>query len=182
MRKTVAPPAEEVRRVLLEAGAVRFGQFTLASGRTSDVYVDVKRAWTEPARLDLIARALAARVAPDERGLAGMELGAVPLVVATSLQVGRPMIVIRKAAKEHGTRQRFEGEVPTGARVLLIEDTATTGGSLVQSIEILRAAGAIVDRALVVVDREEGARERLAELGVRLEALTTLSELRGAPA
>ncbi len=182
MTEIQAPPAEEVRRVLVEAGAVRFGEFTLTSGRRSDVYIDVKKAWTEPARLDLIARALAARVAPGDQGLAGMELGAVPLVVATSLRVGLPMIVIRKAAKEHGTRQRFEGEVPRGARILLIEDTATTGGSLVQSIEILRAAGALVDRALVVVDREEGARERLAELGVRLEALTTLSELRGAPA
>ncbi|MFZ0699536.1 MAG: orotate phosphoribosyltransferase [Thermoplasmata archaeon] len=174
-----APPAEEVRRVLLEAGAVRFGDFTLTSGRKSDVYIDVKKAWTDPARLDLLARALAARVAGEQR-LAGMELGAVPLVVATSLRLGLPMIVLRKAAKEHGTRQRFEGEVPRGARVLLIEDTATTGGSLVQSIEILRAAGAFVDRAIVVVEREEGARERLAELGVRLEALTTLSELRGA--
>lgn len=182
MTQNATPLASDVRRVLLEAGAVRFGDFTLASGRTSDVYVDVKKAWTDPGRLELIARALAARVGPGDVRLAGMELGAVPLVVATSMRVGLPMIIIRKAAKEHGTRQRFEGEVPAGARVLLIEDTATTGGSLVQSIDVLREAGAIVERAVVVVEREEGARERLAELGVRLEALTTLSELRGASA
>ncbi len=175
------PEPGEVRRVLLEAGAVRFGEFTLASGLKSDVYVDVKKAWTEPARLDLIARALAARVGPADERLAGMELGAVPLVVATALRVRRPFIVVRKAAKEHGTRQRFEGEIPAGVQVLLIEDVATSGGSVAQSIEVLRAAGGRVERALVVVDREQGARERLAELGVRLEALATLTELRGAP-
>jgi orotate phosphoribosyltransferase len=66
-------------------------------------------------------------------------------------------------------------------QVLLIEDVATSGGSVAQSIEVLRSAGARVERALVVVDREQGARERLAQLGVRLEALATLTELRGAP-
>ncbi|MGD0718374.1 MAG: orotate phosphoribosyltransferase [Thermoplasmata archaeon] len=169
MTHNEVPEPGEVRRVLLEAGAVRFGEFTLASGLKSDVYVDVKKAWTDPARLDVIARALAARVTPGEERLAGMELGAVPLVVATALRLGRPFIVIRKAAKEHGTRQR------------LIEDVATSGGSVAQSIEVLRSAGARVERALVVVDREQGARERLAQLGVRLEALATLTELRGAP-
>jgi len=109
-----------------------------------------------------------------------MELGAVPLVVATALRTGLPYVVLRKAAKEHGTRQAYEGEVPAGARVLLIEDVSTTGGSSLRSVEILRAAGGTVDRALVVVDRESGAGERLAAVGVRLEALVTLSELRGA--
>ena len=165
--------------LLLDSGAVRFGDFTLASGQQSDVYVDVKRAWTDPGRLDTIARALAARVGDAER-LAGMELGAVPLVVATALRTGKPYVVLRKAPKEHGTRQAFEGEVPNGAHVLLIEDVSTTGGSALRSIEIVRAAGGRVDRALVVVDRELGARERLAEVGVRLEPLLRLSDLRGA--
>ncbi len=173
------PEHGEIVATLLDAGAVRFGEFTLASGETSDVYIDVKRAWPEPARLDLLARALAARVGNAER-LAGMELGAVPLVVATALKTGRPYVVLRKAAKEHGTRQAYEGDVPTGSHVLLIEDVSTTGGSSLRSIEILRAAGAEVDRALVVVDRESGARERLAAVGVRLEPLVTMSELRGA--
>ncbi|EQD42052.1 orotate phosphoribosyltransferase, partial [mine drainage metagenome] len=176
-----APPAEEVRRVLVEAGAVRFGEFILTSGRKSDVYIDVKKAWTEPARLDLIARALAARVAPGEQGSPDGARGRAAR--RRNVPAGRP------ADDRHPQGRRSTGlanaskeRIPPGARVLLIEDTATTGGSLVQSIEILRAAGALVDRALVVVDREEGARERLAELGVHLEALTTLSELRGAPA
>jgi len=169
----------DLARELEVSGAVRFGDFTLASGAKSDVYVDVKRAWTDPRRLDGIARALAARVG-DEELLAGMELGAVPLVVAVALRTGKPYVVLRKAPKEHGTRQPFEGEIRPGASVLLIEDVTTTGGSTERSVEIVRAAGGRVARALAVVDRESGAGERLAAHGVRLEALVTLGQLRTA--
>ena len=175
------PPwtSDEIARELLDAGAVRFGSFTLASGATSDVYIDVKRAWPDPRRLDGLARALAAKVGVEER-LAGMELGAVPLVVAVALRVGKPFVVLRKAPKEHGTRQPFEGEIPSGSSVLLIEDVTTTGGSTARSVEIVRAAGGRIDRALVVVDRESGAAETMRELGVRLEPLLTMSQLRAA--
>ena len=126
----------------------------------------------------MLAAALATKAGTEER-LAGMELGAVPLVVALALRTGRPFVVLRKAAKEHGTRQRFEGELPAGSRVLLVEDVTTTGGSTVRSVEIVRAAGARVERAIVVVDRDAGATTKLAEIGVRLEALVRFSELRG---
>jgi len=168
----------EIRKDLTESGAVRFGTFTLASGQTSDVYVDVKRAWTSPARLRRIAEALAGRCRGAD-ALAGMELGAVPLVVATALITGQPFVVIRKAAKAHGTQRRYEGDLAPGARVVLIEDVTTTGGSVAESIAILRAAEGVVEKVVTVVDREQGARERLAALGVPLEPLTTLSALRG---
>ncbi|MFI5418586.1 MAG: orotate phosphoribosyltransferase [Candidatus Lutacidiplasmatales archaeon] len=180
-----ASEAQDVRTALaqriLELGAVRFGSFTLTSGAHSDVYVDIKRAWTDPDCLSMIAQALAPRVA-DEPRLAGMELGAVPIVVALALTTRKPYVVLRKAAKEHGTKQPFEGEVPAGSRFVLIEDVTSTGGSAVRSVEILRAAGAVVDRTLSVVDREMGAREALAHVGVRLDSLLALSELRGARA
>src|SRR5271169_1399395 len=108
-----------LERDLTECGAVRFGTFTLASGATSDVYVDVKKAWTDPGRLRRIAHRLAERSA-DAEVLAGMELGAVPLVVATALETGKPYVVIRKAAKDHGTRARFEGVLAPGTRVVLL--------------------------------------------------------------
>ncbi len=173
------PTREEIVRLLLDAGAVRFGEFVLASGQKSDVYVDVKKAWPDPRRLDVLARALAARAGTEER-LAGMELGAVPLVVATAIRLGRPYVVLRKAVKEHGTRQAFEGEIPAGGRVLILEDVTTTGGTTLRSVEIVRAAGGIVDRVVVVLDRGEGATERLGAAGVRLEALVTFAELRKA--
>ncbi len=172
-------PASRIARELLDAGAVRFGEFTLASGAKSDVYIDVKRAWTDPARLDGLARALAGHVG-DEVRLAGMELGAVPLVVAVALRVGRPFVVLRKAAKEHGTRQPFEGEFPPGGRVLVVDDVITTGGSTERSVQIIREAGGRVDRVVCVVDREAGAVEKLRAAGVRLESLVTMAELRAA--
>ncbi|MCI4353453.1 MAG: orotate phosphoribosyltransferase [Thermoplasmata archaeon] len=175
-------PLEERRQIidlLLSSGSVRFGQFTLTSGQTSNVYIDVKRAWTDPTRLMAMADALARRVGDAER-LAGMELGAVPLVVATALKTQRPFVVIRKGARDHGTRQRFEGEIPTGARVLLIEDTSSTGGSAMESVRIIRSAGGVVTRALVVVDRGMGAIERLQSEGVALEPLVRLAEIPGA--
>jgi orotate phosphoribosyltransferase len=168
----------ELVRMLRESGSVRFGQFTLASGRTSDVYVDIKRAWTDPDRLELLGRALAERVGGVDR-LAGMELGAVPLLAAASVFAHKPIAVVRKAPKGHGTNQRIEGEVKAGERVLVIEDVTTSGGSVAETIALLRAEGAVVDRVLVVVDRKEGATERLAGLSVRLESLATLDELRG---
>ncbi|MCI4324448.1 MAG: orotate phosphoribosyltransferase [Thermoplasmata archaeon] len=165
---------------LLESGAVRFGTFTLTSGQTSDLYVDVKRATTDPERLRRIAERLVARVGDAER-LAGMELGAVPILVALALASHRPYAIVRKAGRSHGTGQRVEGEIPTGARVLVVEDVTTTGGSVAETVELLRAAGGVVDRVVCVVDREQGATERLATLGVRLDPLITLSELRGSP-
>ncbi|MCI4370063.1 MAG: orotate phosphoribosyltransferase [Thermoplasmata archaeon] len=163
---------------LLDSGAVRFGTFTLTSGQTSDVYVDVKRATTDPDRLGRIADRLAARAGDAER-FAGMELGAVPLVVALALVARRPYAIVRKAARTHGTGNRVEGEIPSGARVLVVEDVTTTGGSVVETVGLLRAAGAQVDRVVCVVDRDQGATERLAAIGVRLEPLVTLAELRG---
>ncbi|MCI4318870.1 MAG: orotate phosphoribosyltransferase [Thermoplasmata archaeon] len=168
-----------IARLLRSCGAVKFGEFTLASGRSSSVYVDVKQVWTDPGRLRVIARAFAPRVGRDDR-LAGMELGAVPLVVATGLETGRPFLILRKQAKEHGTKQLYEGEVPPGARFVLLEDVTTTGGSVLRSIEILRGAGGVVERVLVVVDREEGAAAALNAAGVVLEPLVTLDEVRRA--
>lgn len=173
------PGHTEIVRTLIDAGAVRFGDFTLASGEKSDIYIDVKRAWTNPKHLEVLARALAPRVGTVDR-LAGMELGAVPLVVATALKTGHPYVVLRKAAKEHGTRQAYEGDISPGLRVLLIEDVTTTGGSTLRSVEIVRGAGGLVDRVLVIVDRESGASARLAAAGIRMEPLVTMSELRGA--
>lgn len=165
---------------LLDSGAVRFGSFTLTSGQHSDVYVDVKRATTDPARLRRIGRALLPHVGRAER-LAGMELGAVPLLVALALESGLPYAIVRKAGRSHGTGQRVEGEIPSGARVLIVEDVTTTGGSVAETVGLLRAAGGIVERVVCVVDREQGAGERLSALGVTLEPLVTLSELRGPP-
>lgn len=166
----------ELADKLLECGAVKFGDFTLTSGKKSSYYVDVKKASTKPDILGLIAEGMN-RLVGEEHRLAGMELGAVPIAVALSLKCGNPYLILRKGARKHGTGNQIEGEFNAGEKILLVEDVATTGGSIIRSAEILRNAGLIVDRALVVVDREEGASEAMQKIGISLEPLVRISDL-----
>ena len=170
---------QDLLDALRAAEAVEFGEFELSHGGTSAYYVDKYRFETDPACLELIAGAFADRfeAAEDPPRLAGVALGAVPLVAATAIDVGAPYVIVRKRAKEYGTGNRIEGELDAGEAVVVLEDVATTGRSAVDAVEALRAAGAVIDRVLVVVDREEGAREHLADHDVELEALVTASEL-----
>ena len=168
---------ERIARRLVEVRAVEFGEFTLASGRRSDVYVNMKRALTYPDILAMCARAMAHHAPPADR-VAGVALGAVPLAVAISLETGIPYLMIRKAAKEHGTRNLIEGHLEEGDRVFMVEDVTTTAGSAVPGVEALREAGARMDTLVVVVDRCEGATETMADAGVRLIPVLTLDELR----
>ena len=161
--------------LLRSTGAVTFGEFELAHGGTSSYYVDKYIFETNPECLSAIAEAFGDRV--GETKLAGVALGAVPLAAATSVTAGNPYVIVRKKAKEYGTANRIEGELEDGEEVVVLEDIATTGQSAVDAVEALREAGAVVERVLVVVDREEGAREHLADVGVELESLLTASEL-----
>jgi len=166
---------ESLVDVLRGSDAVRFGEFELSHGGTSDYYVDKYAFETDPESLSAVAGAFAERV--GDHTLGGVALGAVPLVAVTSVESGNPYVVVRKAAKEYGTGNRIEGTFEQGEEVVVVEDIATTGQSAIGAVGALREAGATVSRVLVVVDREEGARDRLADHGVDLEALVTASEL-----
>jgi orotate phosphoribosyltransferase len=168
---------EDLAKKLVETGAVRFGKFKLTSGKESDYYVDIKQAYTDPAILRLMAKELAARMGKGADRVAGMELGAIPLVVALSMETGLPFLMVRKGERAHGTGKLVEGNVPPGGKVVVIEDVATTGGSLVKTVERLRAAGAKVERALVIVDRQEGGMEAARTAGIELLPVLTRDEL-----
>jgi len=161
--------------MLEDCGAVRYGDFTLTSGKKSKYYVDIKLASTRPDILKLVAKKMADFV--DEDKIAGMELGAVPIAAALSLETDIPYIMVRKKTKSHGTSSRLEGELKEGEHVVIVEDVTTTGGSSIETVELLREAGAKVDKVLVVVDREEGASENLAEIDVDLIPLVKASDL-----
>ncbi|MFB6132511.1 MAG: orotate phosphoribosyltransferase [Halanaeroarchaeum sp.] len=165
----------ELIQALRDADAVKFGTFELSHGGTSDYYVDKYLFETDPRCLDLIADAFAERL--GDATLAGVALGAVPLVAATSVATGNPYVIARKKQKEYGTANRIEGRLDEGERVVVLEDIATTGKSALDAVEALRAAGAEVDRVIVVVDRQEGASELLAEHDIHLEALITAEDL-----
>ncbi|WP_292365967.1 MULTISPECIES: orotate phosphoribosyltransferase [unclassified Methanoculleus] len=163
-----------IATLLLDSGAIEFGDFVLASGARSSYYIDIKAATTNPAILAEIGKAIAEGWEFDM--VAGVAVGAVPIAVAVSLASGRPYAIIRKAEKDHGKAGTIVGDV-SGRNVLLVEDVTTSGGSALYGLEALRAAGAHVDRVVTVVDREAGAREALAEKGASLLALVRVSEL-----
>ncbi|WP_135827426.1 orotate phosphoribosyltransferase [Halorussus halobius] len=171
---------ESLVAALRDADAVRYGEFELSHGGTSDYYVDKYLFETDPRCLELVAEAFAARLdatGAGETKLAGVALGAVPLVSVTSVETGAPYVIVRKQQKEYGTANLVEGRLDEGEAVVVLEDVATTGQSAVDAVQALRDAGATVERVLVVVDREEGAAEKLADHEVELESLLTATEL-----
>jgi orotate phosphoribosyltransferase len=172
----LAATVTALRDALISCGAVRFGQFKLASGATSDYYVDIKRASTDPRVLRLMGEGLGARAKGAQR-LAGMELGAVPLAAAAALSSGIPFIMVRKKPKGHGTNTQLEGVYEPGMGVVVVEDVTTSGGSSADAVKVLREAGLDVLKVVTVVDREAGAAKAFADLGVGFESLVTASEL-----
>ncbi len=158
--------ARTLKRMLVDLKVVQTGDFTLASGKRSNFFVNIKRASTDPTVLKEMARAMAPHV--GESKIAGMALGAVPIAVAVALETGRSYVMVRKEAKDHGTKDQIEGDVAAGDEFVVVEDVATTGGSTMRVVDALRQKGAIVKRAIVVVDREEGASALLSREGVEL--------------
>lgn len=165
----------EVIGALKKANAVQYGEFELSHGGTSDYYIDKYLFETDPNSLEKVAEAFSVKI--DNEKLAGVALGAVPLVSATSIETDSSYVIVRKEQKGYGTANRIEGRLNDNKEVVVIEDVTTTGTSAAEAVEALREAGAIVNRVLVVVDREEGARDKLAGHGVDLEPLLTASEL-----
>lgn len=169
---------------ILKDRSVRRQRVVLASGKESDFYVDARLTTLDPEGAWLIAGLLLARLQPEVLGVGGPVTGADPIagaVAARSFADGRPLFgfMVRKEPKGHGMRRWVEGRanLPDGAPVAVLEDTTTSGGSLLTAVQRAEAEGLRVVQCLTVVDRQEGASELLAQAGYRLEALTTASEL-----
>jgi orotate phosphoribosyltransferase len=144
---------------------------------TSNEYFDKYMFEADPPLLWDIADAMAPMVPEDTDGIAGLELGGVPLATVLSQVTGLPTRFVRKEAKTYGTRRLAEGGDIEGMRLVVVEDVITTGGQVRSSIADLRDRGALVDLVLCVIDREQGGVANLAEDGVKLAALFTASEL-----
>ena len=183
----MADSDREQLKALLRQNSVRFGQFKLVSGQTSDVYVDAKLTTCRAAAMPLIGRLFLRKI--EERGwkpaaVGGLTLGADPIAMAIAHESSaraRPIdaFVVRKEPKKHGTMKFVEGLTElNGTPVVIIDDVCTTGGSTVTAIENARAAGLRILGAICLVDREMGAAQNIEALECPFDAIFTLTELK----
>lgn len=163
---------------LLEAGCIKFGSFTLKSGQQSPIYLDLRRLVSHPALLRRAAQAYAEvlRDLTFDR-LAGLPYAALPIGTAVALEMNRPLVYPRREAKDYGTRAAIEGEFRPGETIAVLDDLATTGDTKIEAIQKLEAAGLKVRDVVVLIDREQGARETLAAAGYTMHAVVTLRQL-----
>jgi len=153
------------------------GDFILSSGKRSKYYLDKYLFSTDPTLLKEIAVAFAKILPDDIDVLAGVELGAVPLVTALAMETGKPYVIIRKQAKDYGTSKLFEGRLEAGQRVVLVEDVLTTASQAIDAAKRLREFGANVAKVVYVIDRQEGASENLAAANLVSEPLFVKADL-----
>jgi orotate phosphoribosyltransferase len=179
----------EARRELLNLIAqlaYREGEFRLASGQMSSYYIDGKMVTLHPRGAHLVGQVVFEQIKdsrPDAIG--GLMIGADPIAAAVAVVSdlrGQPIpaFIARKEIKDHGTRKALEGPVPDRARVVIIDDVNTTGGSLIQAADAARESGCEVVSVIAIVDREQGGRDNIEAKGYRYDPIFTISDVRAA--
>jgi uridine monophosphate synthetase len=163
---------------LFDSGCVKFGTFTLKSGLISPIYVDLRLLAGHPSLLRAVAQAMvgAAEGLLFDR-IAAIPYAGLPIGVAMALEMDRPLIYPRREIKAHGARRAIEGGYAPGETVLLVDDLITQGDSKLEAIAPLEEAGLVVQDVLVLIDREQGGAEDLADRGYRLHAVLRLADV-----
>ena len=173
---------KEFATFLHEKGAIKFGDFTLSSGKKSSYYVDLRMVASFPHQFRKMIKHLQNQII-EKVGLENFDyIVSIPtggLVIASSLafETVKPLIYVRNKPKEYGTSKSIEGFIERGKKVLMIDDVATTGGSIINAIESLKEAGIIVSDAFLIINRMEGAAESLEAKGVKMHQLTDIFEI-----
>ena len=169
---------------ILKTKSILRGSFTLASGKESDYYIDGRLTTLDSAGLKLIGEIFLDEILtePEITTVGGPTMGADPIVGSVLTQAGDREIamdgfLVRKEAKDHGTGKLIEGNLKEGAKVAVVEDVVTTGGSVLKAIYALEKAGAVISKVLVIVDREEGAEGKFKELGYEYFSIFKISDL-----
>lgn len=173
---------ERLKEILLEK-AIKFGDFTLASGKKSSYYINAKMATLDSEGLNLTAELFLDMMADIEcDAIGGMSLGADPIIgamIAMAHNRGRGLagLIIRKESKDHGTMKLIEGPMREGMKVVVVEDVSTTGGSASKAIDAIRAGGCQVVKVMTIVDREQGAKEHFAAMNMPFESIFSKKDL-----
>ncbi|MBF2020673.1 MAG: orotate phosphoribosyltransferase [Hydrococcus sp. C42_A2020_068] len=176
-----------IRQLLLDLFvrlAYKEGDFVLSSGQRSNYYINGKQVTLTAEGALAIGRLLLSMLPEDTQSVAGLTLGADPIVMAVSVVSAYenrpiPALIVRKEAKGHGTRAYLEGPtLPSGAKVVVLEDVVTTGKSAMLAVERLRAAGYAVEQVIALVDREQGGTEFYHSQGLKFQALFSIEEIR----
>lgn len=176
--KEVLSRKADLIAALFNTGCIKFGSFTLASGKQSPIYIDLRRVISFPGLFRKVAQAYAELV----QGLkfdhiASVPYAALPAGSVVAWQLGISMIYPRKEVKQHGTGQTIEGSFEAGQTAVLIEDVITTGGSIVSAAEVLRQAGIQLKDVIVLVDREQGGASKMEEIDLSLHSVLKISEI-----
>jgi orotate phosphoribosyltransferase len=168
----------ELARELYKGGVVRFGDFVLQSGLKSPIYLDMRLVPSDPKLFKrFIELALEELKELDVRCVIGVATGGLVWSSVIAYQKGFPHLYVRSEEKQHGTSNLIEGEVKLGQKAVVVDDVATTGSSIVRAVEICRSKGVIIQHALVLVDREQGAALKLRQIGVTLHKCLTLTQI-----
>jgi len=168
-------------QILLRTGAIKFGTFTLASGKLSPYYIDLRLLPSYPEAFRKILGFYVA-LAKTEIGLknfdriAGIPTAGIPFSAVLAFNLEKPFLYVRKEIKTHGRERRVEGLLMPGDRILLVDDLITTGTSLLGAADAVTAEGAVIKNVLVLIDREEGGKQALSKLGIKLHYLLKISE------
>jgi orotate phosphoribosyltransferase len=169
---------DKLAKALCDANIMKFGLFSLASGRKSPVYLDVRVLPSSPASFALTIDELVKKIKELKIDVvAGAETAGIPIAAAIALKAKLPMIYVRKRPKSYGTMSFIEGNLEKGQKVVLIDDMITDGRSKVRFIEGIRQEGCICEDVFVIIDREQGGTDTLAAEKTKLHSLITLKEL-----
>ncbi|MBS3927022.1 MAG: orotate phosphoribosyltransferase [Nitrosarchaeum sp.] len=173
---------KEFSTFLMQKEIIKFGDFTLASGKKSSYYVDLRLVPSYPHQFRTMVKKLQNNIAEDIGldsfdSLVSVPTGGLIIASALAIEIVKPLIYVRSKPKDYGTTKSVEGQIRKGMRVVMIDDVATTGGSVVNAIKSLKDANITIEDAYVIVNRMEGADEALKELGVKLHSLTNVMQI-----
>jgi len=172
---------KQIGLMLVRNESIKFGDYTLTSGKKSPYYIDLRQTISSPITMDWISNSLA-RIIINEIGkdkvdkILGVPTAGVPFATMVSQKLALPLIYYRKARKEHGVRKKIEGSVERNHRVLIVDDLITTGESVIDAAEAVREQGGIATELVVLLDREQGGSERLRKAYVEPHILFRVSE------